>query len=260
MYTSCMDDKHSFLKVAEEAITEAERIIMKWYSGAIVSELKADKSPVTQADREAEQAIRAIISRAFPDHGFLGEEYGTTDSPSGYYWIIDPIDGTKNFMRHIPLFGTLLALIKEDQLQLGISSCPALHEKMHAVKGGAAFLNNNEVTVSSAKRLQDAYISFGGLNAFSAIGKMPHVEKIIKASSRTRAIGDAYAYHLVASGKFEAVIEAKISFWDIAAATAIIESAGGRVTDIEGKPVGKETTTIVASNGAVHDEILNLLS
>jgi histidinol-phosphatase len=255
-----MDDMHPFLRTAQEAVTEAERIIMKWYSGVITSELKADQTPVTQADQEAETVIRTLLSRAFPDHGFLGEEYGATSSPSGYYWIIDPIDGTKNFIRHIPLFGTLLALMKDDELRLGISNCPALFENMHAIKGGAAFLNGKQVLVSRVRNLEDAYISFGGLNAFSAIEKMSQVEKIIKVSSRTRAIGDAYAYHLVASGKLEAVIEAKISFWDIAAATTIVEAAGGRVTDMYGGPIGKQTTTIVASNGAVHNEILELLS
>lgn len=259
-YTPRMDrEMNRFLNVALKAIRTAERIVTRYYAEGVTTEMKKDETPVTIADREAEQAIRKTITAAFPDHGFLGEEYGGTKSPGAYCWIIDPIDGTRNFSRHVPLFGTLLALMRKDELLLGVSSCPALRERLHAVKGVGAFCGKERIRVSDTTDLRKASVSFGWLEMFERTGHMDGLHKTIQACDHSVAVGDASAYHLVATGKFDAVIETSVKVWDIAAATAIIEAAGGRVTDLQGNPVSVRTTSVLATNGKIHDELLSLV-
>ena len=159
-----------FLTVALEAASKAETVIMDYYSGGIASELKADGTPVTVADTEAERVIIETITNEFPGHGFLGEESGDTHSASPYVWIIDPIDGTKNYIRHIPLFATQIALMRENEIILGISNAPAMTELLHAEKGCGAFLNNRRVNVTDVSRFDEAMICHGGLKYFNEKG------------------------------------------------------------------------------------------
>lgn len=253
--------ENHFLKIALQAVLDAEHLIMDYYKGDIAVELKKDLSPVTIADKEAEKTIIKTIQKAFPDHGFLGEESGDTNLHAEYKWIIDPIDGTKNFTRKIPLFATELALMKNDDVIAGVSNVLGLKELYYASKNEGAYSSSDiRLNVSSTNTLSKSHITLGGLNHFQTIEKIDQLLSVIKGSSRVRAIGDAYAYHLLASGRLEAVIEAKIRIWDVASLMLIIEEAGGKVTDIEGNKLTKDSTTILATNGRIHEEILGLLN
>ncbi len=246
-----------FLPVALEAAKNAEEIIISYYTGDIKVEMKADETPVTLADRGAEHVIRETIKQAFPDHGFLGEEYGTQEGTSPYMWIIDPIDATKNYIRKIPIFGTQIALMKGDELILGVSNAPLLNELLYAEAGGGAFLNGEPIQVSDVTQPEEAMVCHGGLKWFTEKGTFPGAYNLINDAARTRGFGDFYMYHLVASARADAVIEAAISVWDIAAITVIVREAGGQVTDIQGQPITKETASLVATNGILHSTVLN---
>lgn len=245
-----------FLAVALEAAAKAESVIMDYYSSGVASELKSDGTPVTVADTEAERIIIETITSEFPDHGFLGEESGDTHSSSPYVWIIDPIDGTKNYIRHIPLFGTQIALMKADELILGISNIPAMNELLYAEKGKGVFLNDEQTNVTAVNQISDAMISHGGMDAFGERGVLENLCNLAMDAARIRSFGDCYMYHLLASGRVDSVIEAAISIWDIAALTVIVEEAGGRVTDLQGKTIDKNTDSILATNGFLHQQIL----
>ena len=246
-----------FLTVALEAAKNAEDIITAYYTGDTMKvELKDDETPVTLADRGAEKAIRETIKQAFPDHGFLGEEYGIEKGDSPYVWIIDPIDATKNYIRKIPIFGTQIALMKDDELILGVSNAPLLNELLYAEAGKGAFWNGEPITVSSVTQPEDAMVCHGGLKWFVENGTFPGIYNLINDVARTRGFGDFYMYHLVASARADAAVEAAISIWDIAAITVIIREAGGKVTDIHGQPITTETNSLVATNGILHDGML----
>ena len=247
-----------FLRVALEAAKNAEEIITAYYTGdAMKVELKEDETPVTLADRGAEKVIRETIKQAFPDHGFLGEEYGIEEGDSPYVWIIDPIDATKNYIRKIPIFGTQLALMKGEELILGVSNAPLLNELLYAEAGNGAFLNGEPIEVSGVSHTKAAMVCHGGLKWFVEKGTFPGIFNLINDAARSRGFGDFYMYHLVAPGKVDAVVEAAISIWDIAAATVIVREAGGTVTDIQGQPITRETESLVATNGVLHNTILD---
>ena len=246
-----------FLTVALKAAKNAEEIITAYYTGDMKVELKDDETPVTRADRDAEKAIRETIKQAFPDHGFLGEEYGTEEGTSPYLWTIDPIDATKNYIRKIPIFGTQIALMKGDELILGVSNAPLLDELLYAEAGKGAFLNDEPIAVSDIARIEDAMICHGGLRWFTEKGTFPGIYNLINNTARSRGFGDFYMYHLVASGRADVVVEAAISIWDIAAITVIVREAGGKVTDIQGQPITKQTESLIATNGVLHDIVLN---
>ena len=246
-----------FLKVALEAAKNAEEIITAYYTDDMKVEMKADETPVTLADRGAEKVIRETIKQVFPGHGFLGEEYGIEEGESPYVWIIDPIDATKNYIRKIPIFGTQIALMKGDDLILGVSNAPLLNELLYAEAGGGAFLNGKPITVSDVSDPADAMICHGGLRWFTEKSTFPGVYNLINDAARSRGFGDFYMYHLVASARADVVVEAAISIWDIAAATVIVREAGGQVTDIQGQPITKDTASLVATNGVLHDKVLD---
>ena len=249
-----------FLKVALEAAKNAEEVITAYYTGDIAVELKDDETPVTLADRGAEKVIRETIKQAFPDHGFLGEEFGIEEGDSPYVWIIDPIDATKNYIRKIPIFGTQIALMENEELILGVSNAPLLNELLYAEAGNGAFLNGKPIQVSDVAHPKDAMVCHGGLKWFIEKGTFPGAYNLIKDAARTRGFGDFYMYHLVASARADAVIEAAISVWDIAAATVIVREAGGQVTDIQGQAITKDTASLVATNGVLHDTVLDYFS
>lgn len=246
-----------FLKVALDAAKNAEEILLSYYNADTLDvTLKPDETPVTRADTEAEKTIRETIKQSLPDHGFLGEEYGIEKGDSPYVWIIDPIDATKNYIRKIPIFGTQIALMKGEELILGVSNAPLLDELLFAQVGKGAFLNGNQIKVSDVSQSSDAMICHGGLKWFVEKGTFPGVYKLINDAARTRGFGDFYMYHLVATGRVDAVIEAAISIWDIAAITVIVREAGGTVTDIQGQAISKDTASLIATNGVLHDTVM----
>jgi histidinol-phosphatase len=248
---------HPTVAAALEAARAAGEIAMKYYRGTFEVTIKADQTPVTQADREAEQAIRGILARATPGAGFLGEEFGEEGSTS-YRWIIDPIDGTKNFVRHIPIWAVLIALEEDGHVTTGVVHNPVTGELFWARKGEGAWANGEPLRVSSCAALTDAMLLHSSLNLLKKIGYWDGFVRLVDATARQRGFGDYYGYCLVAAGKGEIYAEADLKPWDAAPMKILIEEAGGRLTDFEGKP-DIYTGSVLASNGLLHDEALRLL-
>lgn len=251
------------LSTAIEAVTAAQEVLNKYYQADVRAQIKADKSPVTIADQEAERVIQKTISAVFPSHSFLGEETGSTKSEenpqeSEYLWIIDPIDCTKHYLRQIPLFATELALMKDGEIILGVSNAPKLGELIYAEKGRGAFLNNEPISVSNISKLEQAYLSYSGIGYFQSRGIMENLLKLEQETLGHRGIGDFWSYHLLAQGKIDIMIEAETKIWDVAAVTIIVEEAGGKVTDLQGKPVNLKTNSVLASNGLLHQKLISL--
>jgi histidinol-phosphatase len=186
-----------YFQVALTAVQAAEKIILENFDTKIQPELKPDQSPVTMADKMAEQVIRQQILAVFPDHNILGEEGGESRTNSPYLWIIDPIDGTKNYLRKIPLFSTQLALMKNEELILGISNAPAINELMYAEKGTGAFLNHQPVVVSNLNQLNEAYLSYGGLGYFERKNQLKSLLKLESQTRGHRGYGEFWSYHLL---------------------------------------------------------------
>lgn len=247
------------MTVALDAVKEAEKIILHYHKVGAQVEFKADQSPVTIADKEAEAKIRQVIAAKFPDHTFFGEEgeQVSLKNHRGYTWIIDPIDGTKGFMRGVPLFATLLALMHDGELILGVSNMPLMNELIYAEKGQGAWLNDQRLQVSNVATIGESYISSGSIKHFVTKQKIDNLIKLSQDARQLRTFGDTWSYHLTAQGKIDAVVEDYVKFWDVAAATVIIREAGGRVTKLDGSDIDETTDTVLASNDLLHDEILN---
>ncbi len=260
-----MPSHSQHLSTAIEAVTAAQEVLDRYYQADVRAQLKADQSPVTAADQEAEKVIQQTISAAFPNHSFLGEETISEESIANlqeaeYLWIIDPIDCTKHYLRQIPLFATELALMKDGEIILGVSNAPKLGELIYAQRGKGAFLNNEPISVSNISKLEQAYLSYGGIGYFQSRGLLDNLLKLEKETLGHRGIGDFWSYHLLAQGKIDIMIEAETKIWDIAAVSIIVEEAGGKVTDLKGEPITLQTNSIIASNGLLHQEIIGLLN
>lgn len=252
--------KSKFLSTAIQAAKNAEDIILKYYSNRLTWDRKKDKSPVTIADTEAENIIIQTIREEFPDHSFFGEESGDDNTISEYQWIIDPIDGTKNYTHKIPLFATQIALLKNDEIVLGVSNAPALKELVYAEKGAGAYFHKSKTRVSDVNQLSEAYMCFGGIEYFRDTGKLDNLLELVDTTYGHRGIGDFWCYHLLAEGKIDIMIEARTKIWDIAAMKIIVEEAGGKITDICGKHVNKDTTSIIATNGKLHEAVVKFFN
>ena len=246
-----------FLEVGLEAVAAAEEILLKHFDTNVAFEKKSDNSPVTIADREAEAAIKQIIQKYFPDHGFYGEEEGEQNETAEYTWVIDPIDGTKSYMRGLPFFATELALVRGDEIILGISNAPILKKLLHAEKGKGTRLNGKQVNVSTIANIEDAFLCHGSLRSFIPLGQFDHLANLFGNCFAEKGFGDTWGFHYVAEGKIDGIVLAKIFYWDVAAQKIIIEEAGGKVTDMFGQPLTKDSRTVVASNGLLHDQILS---
>jgi len=250
-----------YLDVAIKAVKRAEEIILECYEKETAVDLKADLTPVTIADTEAQRIIIDEIKKNFPDHGFLGEEKtDKSQSASEYTWIIDPIDGTKNYIRRIPLFATQLALMHDNEIVVGVSNAPALNELLYAEKGGGCFFNKVRTKVSKINKIDEAFMTFGAIHYFEDISKLKQLVTLSRKTRGHKGFGDCWSYHLLSEGKVDIVTEGKIKIWDIAAASIIIEEAGGKMTDIYGNKIGVDTTTAVGTNGYLHDEVIDLLN
>lgn len=252
--------KSEFLAVAIEAAKRAEEIILRYYQDEIQVSLKTDKTPVTLADQESEKIIIETIRAKFPTHSFLGEESGSTEREDEYLWVIDPIDGTHNYMRKIPLFATQIALMKNSEVIVGVSNAPALKEFMYAERGRGAYLNDKKVSVSSISNLADSYMCFGGLKHFEKVGKVQNLLKLVRDTRGHRGIGDFWCYHLLAQGKIDSMTEASTKLWDIAALSLIVEEAGGKISDIDGNKLTQNVNSLIATNGHIHDAIVDYFS
>jgi histidinol-phosphatase len=248
------------LHAALAAARAASEIIRGYYQKSPTVRLKPDASPVTEADVRSEEVIRATLSERFPGYGFYGEETGRHAMEADNVWLVDPIDGTKAFVREIPFFSTQIALMRAGKLVLGVSSAPVFGELAWAEQGGGAYLNDRPIKVSAVRRLAEAAISTGNLHSMASSRGWQRLGKLIAASGYIRGYGDFVHYHLLARGALEVVIESNVNILDIAALTVIVREAGGTFTDLEGREVGLATTSVLATNGALHAEVLGMLT
>ena len=247
------------LKAALAAARAASEVINAHYRRNPGVRLKSDASPVTEADVLAEEAIHATLSARFPAYGFHGEETGQHGAAAENVWLVDPIDGTKAFVREIPFFSTQIALMRAGKLVLGVSSAPVYGELAWAEAGGGAFLNERPIRVSKVAGLADAAISTGNLKGAVGTPRWQRLGQLIAKAGYSRGYGDFVHYHLLARGALEVVIESNVNILDIAALSVIVREAGGTFTDLEGREVGLDTTSVLATNGALHATVLAAL-
>jgi len=242
------------------AAAAASELIRSSYRRNIEVRIKADRSPVTEADVAAEQAIREVLQGRFPGEGFYGEESAAERLDAEWLWLVDPIDGTKAFVREYPMFSTQIALMHRGRLELGVSCAPVYGETAWAERGCGAWLDGVQLSVSTIADLKGATISTGNLKGLAGGPRWAALGRIISRLDRIRGYGDFLHYHLLAAGKIEAVIESDIHILDIAALAVIVEEAGGRVTDLDGAPLSLRSASILASNGRLHEPILEELA
>jgi histidinol-phosphatase len=253
-----------WLELAHAACDEADEIARAAFRRDLEISTKPDQTFVTQADTAIERAIRRRIAAAHPAHGIVGEEYGTEGATAAIRWYIDPIDGTHNFMRGVPLFGTLLAVERDGELQAAVLSAPALHERWWARRGRGAWAKGiddeapRQLHVSRVATLADAQLLYGSGHEIEASGLAPGFRALRGDVWRERGFGDFWGYALLAGGAAEAMVEVGLSTWDAAAPLVLVEEAGGRATDFEGRRA-IDNGTFVVSNGLLHDVILNRL-
>lgn len=257
LYSSCMDG--DWLKVAHAAADAAARVLEHHARAGVTARLKADASPVTAADEEAEAAIRDVIAHAFPDHGFYGEEGDPERTDAEFVWLVDPLDGTKSFIRGLPFYSTQIALLQQGRRVLGISNAPRFGERAHAMLGGGAELNGRRLHVSATSVLGDAALSTGNLRTLALSDGWLGFGDLVARVDRIRGYGDFFHYHHLAAGALDAVIESDVNILDVAALATIVEEAGGCVTDLYGEPLRMASTSILATNGLLHTRILEAL-
>ena len=250
------------LAAAVDAARAAGRVALKYYSAGFEIVLKPDATPVTQADREAERTIVEILGRAFPEHGFLGEEFGSSGNATTR-WIIDPIDGTKNFVRHIPIWATLIALEEHGEITVGVIYNPVTGQLYTARRGGGAFLNGERIHISDEGDLSRAYLLHAGLRGARTTRYWDGFMRLVDATNRQRGFGDYIGYCLIAEGKAEVYAEiypegSGLKPWDLAPCKILVEEAGGRFTDLEGRPTIYASSAL-ATNRRLHDAALALL-
>lgn len=243
------------LEVAKRAAADAAEVIRHYYRGQFEVITKADESPVTRADVESEQAIRRVLTAAFPEHAIYGEEEGTTGS-GDWLWLVDPIDGTKSFVRGYPMFSTQIALMYRGELVLGVSSAPAFNELAWARRGGGAFLDGAPIRIAPAQPLERSALSTGNLKTLAAAPGWNALAGLVRRAGRTRGYGDFYHYHLLARGGIDLVIESDVNILDIAALAVIVREAGGVFSDLDGRELSLATTTVLAANATLHAEAL----
>jgi histidinol-phosphatase len=231
--------------------------VERFQADDLIVETKPDLSPVTEADRAVEQALRKRIGEERPGHGVVGEEFGA-DRPGTARWILDPIDGTKNYVRGIPVWATLIALEREGRVELGMVSAPALHRRWWAARGQGAFVNGRRIHVSQVAELSDAVLSYASLFSWEEHGLGEQFLTLARGCWRTRAFGDFWSHMLVAEGVVDLAVEPEVELWDLAAPQVIVEEAGGRFTDLGGTPTPAGGSS-VSTNGLLHDQVLATL-
>jgi histidinol-phosphatase len=252
------------LEFAVEIAGLAGRSTLAHFQAGVATEWKADRSPVTLADRESERILRAQIERRFPHDGIVGEEYGTTGTEAPRRWILDPIDGTRSFVRGVPLYGVLVALEIGDDAVLGVIHFPALDETVCAARGLGCRWNGRPARVSDVTTLADAAILLTEAarpgRVSSEYGETPGGwNELASRAALVRTWGDCYGHALVATGRAEAMIDPRMAVWDCAALRPVIEEAGGVFTDLDGRPTHRGGSA-VSTNAALAVEVRRLLS
>ena len=246
---------HPDLVLAFELADLADSITLPRFRALdLAVETKPDLTPVTEADRAAEEALRRLLAERRPDDGVLGEEAGETAGTSGRRWILDPVDGTKNYSRGIPVWGTLIALEDEGEVVVGVVSAPALHRRWWGSRGGGAFADGKTMRVSAVGRLEEAVVSFTRSGLATSAG----TAELVRHAWHARTFSDFWAHMLVGEGSVDIALEPVMNVWDVAPLQVIVEEAGGRVTDDRGGP-HVHGGPAVSTNGLLHDEVLRAL-
>jgi histidinol-phosphatase len=254
-----------WLDLALDWANEADEIALTHFRRDLEISSKPDRTLVTQADQAIERRIREQIQHAFPQHGIVGEEYGTEAADAAIRWYIDPIDGTHNFVRGVPLFGTLLAVERDGERQIGIMSAPAMQERWFGLRGGGAWARRvgsssaRPIRVSTVSTIPDAQLLYGSGSSIERSGRAPGFRTLLDAVWRERGFGDFWGYALIAEGAGEGMVEVGVHPWDLAAAEVVVEEAGGRLTDLSGLR-RLDSREGLASNGLLHDELLRRLA
>jgi histidinol-phosphatase len=242
---------------ALELADRADRLTLAAFRGHLDVRTKADGTWVTEVDETVERTLREAIWERFPDHAVLGEEDGRRGPDDAPTWVIDPIDGTTNFVRGNPIFATLIAVQVDGDEVAGVVSAPALTTRWDGVVGGPARQDGRRIEVSGVDRLDDAEVAFGGLDVFAAEGRLDLVTELAGRAARIRGYGDFWNHCLVAAGSTDVAVEAEVKVWDLAAVKVVVEAAGGRFTDLSGVRTAAGGSA-VSSNGRLHDEVVGL--
>jgi histidinol-phosphatase len=246
-------------EIAVEAAHRAGRAALAYFDTGLPVEWKSDQSPVTVADRETELTLRHSLLGAFPDDGFLGEEHGETPGTSGFRWIIDPIDGTRNFVRGIPIWATLVGLEHQGEQIAGVCDVPTLGHTYRALRGDGAYRNERRIRVSDIGDLSRAMVFYSSLSWFVKAGKRDEFLELSRRAERLRGFGDFYGFVLVAQGSGEIMVEHGVHPWDVAAIKPIVEEAGGTFSDWDDTP-SIHRPDVLVTNGKLHGEALRLLA
>ena len=257
-------DTASILQFALDLADEADVVSMRYYRGELGTERKGDGSLVTRADREVEAVLRERIGERFPEHDILGEEQGLTGAGGEARWILDPIDGTHGFARNLPLWATLIAFERGGVVEVGVASAPALGTRWWAGRGLGAYRGElqargragTRIHVSDVATIEDAQVLYGSYGL--TVDAWRGTDALLRRAWRSRGLGDFWGHCLVAEGSAEAMLEAICSPWDLAALIVIVEEAGGRMTDSEGR-AAFDAGHAITSNGRLHDEVLGAL-
>ena len=249
-----------YLETAKRAVAAASVPILEYFHGSFEVETKSDQTPVTIADREAEREIRRVLQEDWPGHGIYGEEFGSDAMDSEYLWLVDPIDGTKSFVHGYGMFSTQVALMRKDEIIVGVSSAPVMGELAWAARGEGTWLDGEPLGVSAVRDLEMASISTGNIGSLARSTRWRALGTIMAVANRTRGYGDFYHYHRLASGQLDAVIESDVNILDIAALSLIVEEAGGKFSDLGGQPVNLETRSVLAANPVLHAKLLSQLN
>ena len=253
-------DLGSDLVLALGLADAAAAVTLARFGDRLPVELKDDDTPVTDVDRAAERAIRAILADRAPADGVLGEEEGHRPGADGRTWVIDPVDGTKLFAEGIPLWTTLIALTVDGEPVLGVADAPALGVRYHATRDGGAWCGTRPLVVSGVVSLVDALVAHSPIEEWYRAGDGGHLADLASAARSTRGLSDAWAHLLVAQGSVDALVEHEPCYaWDWSATQVIVEEAGGRITTLDG---GSPTpgSNLLVSNGLVHDEVVAVLT
>lgn len=253
-----MDQYQLWLEEAVGIAERASQIALSFFRQALLIEMKENLTPVTNADKKTEEAIRGELERSFPEHDILGEEFGEQRRGSPYVWTVDPIDGTRSFMRGIPLFGTLLALIDRGEPVIGIMVLPALGETYIAAKGMGTYCNGVKLTVSSTRSLESAFVSCGDVSCFEAIGKVSYQTSLMKKTDVCRSYTDCFAHAMVMRGALDAMIDPVVNVWDVAPLAILIQEAGGHYFTFDGQKTHLGTSFISAATPELKKELLGL--
>lgn len=245
-------------ELAVATAEQAGKLALQYFDHDVAVEWKQDHSPVTVADREAETLLRTTLLGKFPNDGFLGEEYGDKPGTSGYRWIVDPVDGTRSFVRGIPVWATLVGLEYQGEPIAGVVVIPAMGQTYRALRGDGAYRGERRIRVSDVATLAAATVFYTSLSWYKKAGRLDDIVQLLLQCQTSRGFGDFWGFVLVAQGSGELMVDYGVHIWDVAAIQPLIEEAGGKFSDWDGN-VTIERPDVIVSNGKLHEEVLRRL-